>query len=89
MKLLNTSSYYRVFQTKDWPHLYKNFQPFQRESSKSSEIKMSNVHPYLNQVQIFIHRWQQICCQPGLVFNPDKAGGQCDWPYNMPDCKSH
>merc|ERR1712174_184046 len=34
-------------------------------------------------------RWQQICCQPGLVFNPDKAGGQCDWPYNMPDCKSH
>jgi len=34
-------------------------------------------------------RWQQICCQPGLVFNPDKAGGQCDWPYNMPDCKNH
>ena len=46
MKLLNTSSYYRVFQTKDWPHLFQNFQPFQGESW-SSEIKMSNVHAYV------------------------------------------
>jgi len=30
-------------------------------------------------------KWTQLCCQPGLVFNP--VSSQCDWPYNNPDCK--
>jgi len=30
-------------------------------------------------------KWLQICCQPHLVFN--ERIGQCDWTFNVPDCK--